>query len=133
MKRKRRSGAQIALALRQADGGTGDLPQAGVSGAAFCRRRKQFAGMGTAEARRLERLEEAASATVWNGAASQPMQASRRGRKTRKVSGQACMTPSTERSATMRAPSMFRGPLHEQGRPCRPSAARKPPRHPSMT
>lgn len=48
----------------------------------------------------------AASATVWNAAASQPMQAIRRRRKTRRVSGQACMTSSTERSAAMRAPSM---------------------------
>ena len=61
MKRKRYSDEQIAFALRQADSGTAVEEirrKLGVSEAAFCRWKKQFAGMGTVEIRRLKQLEE---------------------------------------------------------------------------
>ena len=61
MKRKRYSDEQIAFALRQADGGTAVeeiCRKLGVSEATFYRWKKQFAGMGTVEIRRLKQLEE---------------------------------------------------------------------------
>ena len=61
MKRKRYSDEQIAFALRQAEGGTaveGICRKLGVSEATFYRWKKQFAGMGTVEIRRLKQLEE---------------------------------------------------------------------------
>ena len=61
MKRKRYSDEQIAFALRQADGGTAVeeiCRKLGVSEATFYRCKKQFAGMGTVEIRRLKQLEE---------------------------------------------------------------------------
>ena len=61
MKRKRYSKEQIAFALRQADGGTAVeeiCRKLGVSEATFYRWKKQFAGMGAVEVRRLKQLEE---------------------------------------------------------------------------
>ena len=61
MKRKRYTDEQIAFALRQAEGGTAVeeiCRKLGVSEATFYRWKKQFAGMGTVEIRRLKRLEE---------------------------------------------------------------------------
>lgn len=61
MKRKRYSDEQIAFALRQADGGTAVeeiCRKLGVSEGTFYRWKKQFAGMGTVEIRRLKQLEE---------------------------------------------------------------------------
>lgn len=61
MKRKRCSDEQIAFALRQAEGGTAVEEigrKLGVSEATFYRWKKQFAGMGTVEIRRLKQLEE---------------------------------------------------------------------------
>ncbi len=61
MKRKRYSDEQIAFALRQAEGGTAVeeiCRKLGVSEATFYRWKKQFAGMGTVEIRRLKQLEE---------------------------------------------------------------------------
>ena len=61
MKRKRYSDEQIAFALRQADGGTAVeeiCRKLGVSEATFYRWKKQFAGMGTVEIRRLKQLEK---------------------------------------------------------------------------
>lgn len=61
MKRKRYSDEQIAFALRQADGGTAVeeiCRKLGVSEATFYRWKKQFAGIGTVEIRRLKQLEE---------------------------------------------------------------------------
>ena len=60
-KRKRYSDEQIAFALRQADSGTAVeeiCRKLGVSEATFYRWKKQFAGMGTVEVRRLKQLEE---------------------------------------------------------------------------
>ena len=61
MERKQYSDEQIAFALRQADGGTAVeeiCRKLGVSEATFYRWKKQFAGMGTVEIRRLKQLEE---------------------------------------------------------------------------
>ena len=61
MKRERYSDEQIAFALRQADSGTAVeeiCRKLGVSEATFYRWKKQFAGMGTVEIRRLKQLEE---------------------------------------------------------------------------
>ncbi len=61
MNRKRYPDEQIAFALRQADGGTAVeriCRKLGVSEATFYRWKKQFAGMGTVEVRRLKLLEE---------------------------------------------------------------------------
>ncbi len=61
MKRKRYLDEQIAFALRQAEGGTAVeeiCRKLGVSEATFYRWKKQFAGMGTVEIRRLKQLEE---------------------------------------------------------------------------
>ena len=61
MKRKRYLDEQIAFALRQADSGTAVeeiCRKLGVSEATFYRWKKQFAGMGTVEIRRLKQLEE---------------------------------------------------------------------------
>lgn len=61
MKRKRYADEQIAFALRQAEGGTSVeeiCRKMGVSGPTFYRWKKQFAGMGVAEIRRLKQLEE---------------------------------------------------------------------------
>ena len=61
MRRKRYSDEQIAFALRQADSGTAVeeiCRKLGVSEATFYRWKKQFAGMGTVEIRRLKQLEE---------------------------------------------------------------------------
>ena len=58
---KRYSDEQIAFALRQADSGTAVeeiCRKLGVSEATFYRWKKQFAGMGTVEIRRLKQLEE---------------------------------------------------------------------------
>jgi putative transposase len=51
---------QIAFALRQAESGTAVAEicrKLGVSGPTFYRWKKQFAGMGTMEIRRLKQLE----------------------------------------------------------------------------
>ena len=61
MKRKQYSDEQIAFALRQAEGGTAVdeiCRKLGVAEATFYRWKKQFAGMGTVEIRRLKQLEE---------------------------------------------------------------------------
>ena len=61
MRRKRYSDEQIAFALRQAEGGTAVdevCRRMGVSEATFYRWKRQFAGMGVAEIRRLKQLEE---------------------------------------------------------------------------
>jgi len=61
MKQKRHSDEQIAFALRQADSGTAVeeiCRKLGLSEATFYRWKKQFAGMGTVESRRLKQLEE---------------------------------------------------------------------------
>ena len=61
MKRKRYSDEQIAFALRQADDGTAMeeiCRKMGVSEPTFYRWKKQFAGMGVPEIRRLKQLED---------------------------------------------------------------------------
>ena len=61
MKRKRHTDEQIAFALRQAESGTAGeevCRRMGVSEPTFYRRKKQFAGMGAVEIRRLKQLEE---------------------------------------------------------------------------
>ena len=61
MKRKRCTEEQVAFALRQAEGGTPVAEvcrKMGVSEATFFRWKKQFAGMGVAEIRRLKQLED---------------------------------------------------------------------------
>ena len=61
MKRKRCTDEQVAFALRQAEGRTPVAEvcrKMGVSEATFFRWKKQFAGMGVAEIRRLKQLEE---------------------------------------------------------------------------
>ena len=61
MKRKRYTDEQIAFALRQAESGTAVeeiCRKMGVSEPTFFRWKKWFAGMGTAETRRLKQLEE---------------------------------------------------------------------------
>ena len=61
MKRKRYTDEQIAFALRQAESGTAVeeiCRKMGVSEATFFRWKKQFAGMGVAEIRRLKQLED---------------------------------------------------------------------------
>lgn len=61
MKRKRFSVEQIAFALRQAESGMPIVEvcrKMGVSEQSFYRWKKQFAGMGVAEVRRLKQLEE---------------------------------------------------------------------------
>ena len=61
MKRKRYPDEQIAFALRQAEAGTSVAEicrKMGVSEATFFRWKKQFAGTGVAEIRRLKQLEE---------------------------------------------------------------------------
>ena len=61
MKRKRYSDEQIAFALRQAESGTAVeeiCRRMGVSEPTFYRWKKQFAGMGVPEIRRLKQLED---------------------------------------------------------------------------
>ena len=61
MKRKLYTDEQVACALRQAEGGTPVAEvcrKMGVSEATFSRWKKQFAGMGVAEIRRLKQVEE---------------------------------------------------------------------------
>ena len=61
MKRKRYGDEQIAFALRQAENGTAVevvCRKLGVSEATFYRWKKQFAGMGVVEIRRLKQLED---------------------------------------------------------------------------
>ena len=61
IKRKRYADEQIAFALRQAENGTSVeevCRKLGVSEATFYRWKKQFAGMGVVEIRRLKQLEE---------------------------------------------------------------------------
>ena len=61
MERKRRTDEQVAFALRQAEAGAPVAEvcrKMGVSEATFFRWKKQFAGMGVAEIRRLKQLEE---------------------------------------------------------------------------
>jgi putative transposase len=61
MKQKHYTDEQIAFALRQAEGGTAVAEicrKLGVSEPTFYRWKKQFAGMGTVEIRRLKQLEE---------------------------------------------------------------------------
>ena len=61
MKRKRYTDEQIAFALRQAESGTAVeeiCRRLGVSAPTFYRWKKQFAGMGVVEIRRLKQLEE---------------------------------------------------------------------------
>ena len=61
MKRKRYADEQIAFALRPAESGTSVeevCRKLGVSEATFYRWKKQFAGMGEVEIRRLKQLEE---------------------------------------------------------------------------
>ena len=61
MKRKRYTDEQIAFALQQAESGTAVeeiCRRMGVSEPTYYRWKKQFAGMGVAEIRRLKQLEE---------------------------------------------------------------------------
>ncbi len=61
MKRKRFTDEQVAFALRHAESGTAVdeiCRKLGVSEATFYRWKKQFAGMGVVEIRRLKQLEE---------------------------------------------------------------------------
>ena len=61
MNQKRYTDEQIAFALRQAETGTSVeeiCRKLGVSEPTFYRWKKQFAGMGTVEIRRLKQLEE---------------------------------------------------------------------------
>ena len=61
MKRSRYSAEQIAFALRQAESGTPATEvcrKMGISEQTFYRWKKNFAGMGVAEVRRLKVLEE---------------------------------------------------------------------------
>jgi putative transposase len=61
MKRKLYTDEQVAFALRQAEAGAAVAEvcrKMGVSEATFFRWKKRFAGMGTAEIRRLKQLEE---------------------------------------------------------------------------
>lgn len=61
MKQKRYTDEQIAFALRQAESGTAVAEicrKLGVSEPIFYRWKKQFAGMGTVEIRRLKQLKE---------------------------------------------------------------------------
>ena len=61
MKQRRYSDEQIAFALRQAESDTAVAEicrKLGVSEPTFYRWKKQFAGMGTVEIRRLKQLEE---------------------------------------------------------------------------
>ena len=61
MKRKRYTDEQIAFALRQVESGTTVeeiCRKLGVSEPTFYRWKKQFAGMGVQEIRRLKQLEE---------------------------------------------------------------------------
>jgi putative transposase len=61
MKRKRYSDEQIAFALRQAESGTAVeeiCRKMGIAEATFYRWKKQFAGLGVPEIRRLKQLEE---------------------------------------------------------------------------
>jgi putative transposase len=61
MKQKRYTDEQIAFVLRQAESGTAVAAicrKLGVSEPTFYRWKKQFAGMGTVEIRRLKQLEE---------------------------------------------------------------------------
>ncbi len=61
MKRKRYTDEQVAFALRQVEAGTPVAEvcrKMGVSEATFFRWKKQFAGMGVAEIRRLKQLED---------------------------------------------------------------------------
>lgn len=67
MKRKRYSDEQIAFALCQVEDGTAMeeiCRKLGVSEATFYRRKKQFAGIGTVETRRLKQLEEVSAAAA---------------------------------------------------------------------
>jgi putative transposase len=61
MKRKRFSKEQIAFALRQAEAGSSVeeiCRKLGISEPTFYRWKKQFAGMGVPEIRRLKQLED---------------------------------------------------------------------------
>ncbi len=61
MKRKRYADEQIAFALRQTEHGSSVeevCRKLGVSEATFYRWKKQFAGMGVVEIRRLKQLED---------------------------------------------------------------------------
>ena len=61
MKKSRFTEQQIALTLRQAEGGAAIVEvcrKMGISEQTFFRWKKKFAGMGIAEVRRLKRLEE---------------------------------------------------------------------------
>ena len=61
MPRKRFTEEQVGFALRQADAGTAVTEicrKMGVSEPTFYRWKKQFAGMGVAEIRRLKQLED---------------------------------------------------------------------------
>ncbi len=61
MKRKRFTEEQIAFALRQAESGTAVeevCRKMGISEPTFYRWKKQFAGMGVSEIRRLKQLED---------------------------------------------------------------------------
>jgi putative transposase len=61
MKRKRYSDEQIAFALRQAESGTAVeeiCRKLGISEPTFYRWKKQYAGMGVPEIRRLKQLED---------------------------------------------------------------------------
>jgi putative transposase len=61
MKRKRFTEEQIAFALRQAESGTSVeeiCRKMGISEPTFYRWKKQFAGMGVSEIRRLKQLED---------------------------------------------------------------------------
>jgi putative transposase len=61
MKRKRFTEEQIAFALRQAESGTlveEVCRKMGISEPTFYRWKKQFAGMGVSEIRRLKQLED---------------------------------------------------------------------------
>ena len=61
MRKKTFTEEQIALALREAEGGTPVTEvcrKMGVSEQSFCRWKRKYTGMGVAELRRLKQLEE---------------------------------------------------------------------------
>jgi putative transposase len=68
MKQKRYTDEQIAFALRQVESGTSVAEicgKLGVSKPTFCRWKKQFAGMGTVEIRRLKQLQDENAKLKW--------------------------------------------------------------------
>jgi putative transposase len=100
MKRKRFTDEQIAFALRQAEAGTSVeefCRKLGNSEPTFYRWKKQFAGMGVAEIRRLKQLEEnkrlKVQSAALHGRRPHPRQDHAAGRRAPKM-----VTPSRRRS-----------------------------------